>query len=330
MGERNIARQATLLGMSSILIWGAFTGMIRSISEVFGVTLGAALIYSTASIVLLLSHGLPNIKRFPKKYLYIAGPMLIIYEVLLSLSVGLADSRHQSIEIALVNYLWPTLIVLFSLLILRVRLSWLAIPGIFFAFFGVIWALSGDAGIDIPQFYRNVMSNPLPYFLAFIAANLWAIYCNIAKLWGAGENAIPLFFTGVALALWLKFSIEIWQQKLLFNTLNTPFTFAAIFPENGLSIEHFRDIPFRSIMEFLLTGGLVGASYSFWERGIQHGNMMLLAVLSYFTPILSVLFSGLWLKAMPGLSFWIGVSMVTLGSFLSYLATQKRRADTSV
>lgn len=309
------ATRATLLGICSIFIWGAFTGMIRSISEVFGVTLGAALIYSTASLVLLLSHGLPKLSRLPKKYLYIAGPMLIIYEVLLSLSVGLADSRHQSIEIALVNYLWPTLIVFFSLFILRVRLSWLVIPGIFFAFFGVAWALSGDAGIDIPQFYRNVMANPLPYLLAFIAANLWAIYCNVAKLWGAGENAIPLFFTGVAVVLWIKFFIEI----LSLSTTGS-YSLAAAF-------RHYwpAEIPLRSVIEFLLTGSLVGASYSFWERGIQHGNMMLLAVLSYFTPILSVLFSGLWLQAMPDASFWLGVFMVTMGSFLSYLATKNKK-----
>src|SRR5699024_6485148 len=133
--------------------------------------------------------------------------------------------------------------------------------------------------------------------LGFIAAILWGIYCNISKRYGDGQNGVPLFFGGVALALWLKFLI-------------------------GDQILIFPDTP-RPYIEMVVAGVIIGSSYSFWEYGIQHGNMIVLATLSYFTPLLSILFSSIWLEVTPTMNFWLGAIIVTLGSFLAYLSTIK-------
>lgn len=292
--------KATILGISAIIIWGAFTALIRSVTESFGVSLGAAMIYSVASLILMATQGIPKISRFPKRYLLWGALLFIGYEVFLSLSVGLAKDRYQSLEISLINYLWPTLIVLFSLWINQVRLSWIAIPGIGLAFFGVLWALMGDSGFDVKGFAANIAENPVPYTLVFIAAILWGIYCNISKRYGDGQNGVPLFFGGVALALWLKFLIG--DEMLILP--DTP----------------------RPYIEMIVAGVIIGSSYSFWEYGIQHGNMIVLATLSYFTPLLSILFSSIWLEVTPTMNFWLGAIMVTLGSFLAYLSTRKYSA----
>ncbi|WP_425412906.1 EamA family transporter [Methylophilus rhizosphaerae] len=63
-------------------------------------------------------------------------------------------------------------------------------------------------------------------------------------------------------------------------------------------------------------------AYSCWNYSIQHGNLALLATMSYFTPLLSVLLTSLWLGVAPGAGFMYGVGLVTLGSLLIGRASQ--------
>ena len=42
--------------------------------------------------------------------------LFVSYEICLALSVGLAGSRQQAIEVGMVNYLWPSLTILFAIL----------------------------------------------------------------------------------------------------------------------------------------------------------------------------------------------------------------------
>lgn len=288
--------RATLLGILAILIWSSFTALIRTVSEGLGVTLGPALIYTVAAITLLATYGVPNIRRYPPLYLYLGGVLFLLYEVLLSLSVGMAKDRAQSLEISLINYLWPTFILLFSIWINHTRPTWLTLLGLLCSLFGVIWALSGEHRLNPQHIISNIKGNPLPYLLVFIAAIAWGLYCNIAKRFGAGENGIPLFFTAVALSLWGKFLLE------------------------GVPMPQWHT---SSLFEMLIAGIVIGFSYTFWERAIQYGNMTLLANLSYLTPILSVLFSSLWLQINPSGNFWLGVILVTFGSLMALVAEKR-------
>lgn len=52
------------------------------------------------------------ISEYPRKYLLVGGVMFVLYEAFISLAIGLASTSVQSLEVSLVNYLWPTLLVL--------------------------------------------------------------------------------------------------------------------------------------------------------------------------------------------------------------------------
>lgn len=113
-GGHVVSARATTIGLMAILLWSFMAGTVRIVSENFGATLGSALIYTVGGILLLMFRRPAPIREFPKKYLIIGGLLFIFYESSISLSLGLASTDASSVEVSLVNYLWPTMMVLLS------------------------------------------------------------------------------------------------------------------------------------------------------------------------------------------------------------------------
>ncbi|MDU1458527.1 MAG: aromatic amino acid DMT transporter YddG, partial [Klebsiella sp.] len=214
----------------------------------------------------------------------------------LALSVGLAGTRQQAIEVGIVNYLWPSLTILFAILFNGQKSSWLVIPGLFLAIFGVTWVLGGEHGLNIDEIISNVVSSPLSYILAFIGAFIWAAYCTVTAKYAKGKNGITLFVLLTALTLWLKFLFSE-QPPMVFSW---PVTIKLI----ALSVA-------------------LGFGYAAWNVGILHGNVSLLAAASYFTPVLSSALAAVLLSAALSWSFWQGAGMVCIGSLLCWQATRR-------
>lgn len=291
------AQRATLAGLIAILLWSASVGLFRSIAEQFGPTGGAALIYTLSAICLCLALGLPRPRQLPKRYLFIGGALFVGYEISLALAIGLAHTRAQSLELGMINYLWPSLTVLLALFLNGQRASWLIWPGLALAVAGVAQVLKGDGDWSPALLWANMQDNPIAYGLAFAAALIWALYCNLTRRWSEGRSGVALFFCTTAIVLWVMFFIT---------------------PQPAL---HF-SLP--ASLQLLFMGLSTAIAYSAWNRGISHGNMTLLATASYFTPVLSALLASLWLGLTPGFGFWQGVGMVVLGSLVCWLATRNR------
>lgn len=68
--------KGTLYGIVAILLWSTIVGLIRNISEYFGAVGGAALIYTTGTLFLILILGAPKLSRFPKRYLFWGGAII--------------------------------------------------------------------------------------------------------------------------------------------------------------------------------------------------------------------------------------------------------------
>jgi len=198
-------KKATLIGLIAILLWSAIVGLIKSVSEGFGPVGGAALIYTCSAILLIFTVGLPKIRQFPPSYLILGSILFVCYELCLSLSLGFTHNGRQAIEVGMVNYLWPSLTILLTVIVTRQKTSPLIIPGVIIAIIGIGRVLGGDQGFSVNEMTRNVMDNPLSYGLAFSGAVIWAIYCVVTKLIAKGNNGITLFFILTALTLWVKY-----------------------------------------------------------------------------------------------------------------------------
>ncbi|ACX87960.1 protein of unknown function DUF6 transmembrane [Pectobacterium parmentieri WPP163] len=291
-------QRATLTGLLAIILWSTSVGLIRSLTEALGPIGGAAMIYSTSTLCLLAFYGLPRIKTLPRIYLFAGGTLFVSYEIFLSLSIGLADSRMQAMEIGMINYLWPSLTILFSLFINQQKSRLLLWPGLTLSLGGIVWIMKGESDWTPELLWNNILANPLAYSLAFSAALTWALYCNITKRYGQGKSGVSLFFFITSLVLWIQYSFS---------------------AEGPISLT----LP--SLLELLFMGASAALAYSAWNAGIQYGNLTLLATASYFTPVLSTLLAAIWLNITPAISFWQGVAMVTIGSLLCWYATRPCR-----
>lgn len=290
--------RATFTGLSAILLWSTTVGLLRSISEAFGAIGGAALVYTTTALLLCLTRGLPRMRDLPRVYLWGGGALFVAYEISLALAIGLASNRSQSLELGMINYLWPCLTILFAIPLNQQHFRFWLWPGILLSLLGIVWVMKGEAPWSPALLWQNIRSNPIAYGLAFFAAIAWGLYNNLTRRYAAGKSGVNLFFLFTALVLWIKFA------------------FSA-----SLSELHFAPLP---LMQVLFMGASTAIAYSAWNQGIQHGNLTLLATASYFTPVLSALLGALWLSLSPGFAFWQGVAMITLGSLICWHATRQR------
>lgn len=291
------SHKCTFAGCLAILIWSTTVGLVRNVAEQLGPIGGAAMIYSVSSLFLMIFIGAPRFKVFSLKYLLIGGALFVSYEICLSLALGMANNRIQAVEMGVINYLWPSLVVLLAVFTSNKAVDKRLYPAIALSFCGVAWTVSGDGGISISQLAANVATNPLSYSMALTGAFIWAFYCNITKQLANGKNAITWFFIATAVSLWITYFIS-----------DEP----AIAFTSGAAID------------LLITGIAMGSGYALWNRGIIGGNMMLLATLSYFTPLLSTFFSALILNIELTATFWQGVVMVTIASLLCWWFTRDK------
>ena len=296
------SKQATLIGLTAVGLWSSVVGLIRGVSESFGATGGAALIYTVASAMLVLTVGPTRIRELPRRYLWIGGGLFVAYELCLSLSLGYANSARQAIEVGMVNYLWPTFTLTAAILFNQQRTNALIVPGFILGILGVCWVLGGDQGLNPAEMLANVRSNPLSYGLAFLGAVLWAAYCTVTARIAEGKSGVTLFFALTALTLWIKFAV----------TDNPPMS-----------------VDLRSVLLLVLAASAMGFGYAAWNVGILRGNMTVLAGASYFVPVFSAALAAAVLRTPLSLSFWQGACMVVAGSVLCWLATRARQRRTA-
>jgi drug/metabolite transporter (DMT)-like permease len=224
--------------------------------------------------------------------LFGCGTLFVLYTVLIYLAVGLARDRAQLLEIALLNYLWPALTILCSLVLLRRRASLLLVPGTIVALTGVFLVMTQGASVSWGSFVGHLHTNPVAYGLAAGAALAWALYSNLARLWSAPHSpgAVELFIpvTGLIM-LGLRLCV----------TESPQWHLQAIFEAGAL-------------------GGITALAYALWDTAMRKGDLLLVAACAYFTPLLSTVVSCAYLGVAPGASLWIGCALIVIGSLVSW------------
>lgn len=153
--------KAPLIGLVAVALWSSIVGLIRGVSESFSATGGAALIYTLGTVLLAVSFGPTRVSQLPRRYMFVGGGLFVAYEWCLSLSLGYADNTRQTIEVSMVNYLWPTFTMTAAILFKWQRANSLIVPGFLLGITGICWVLGGEQGLDPAGMWSNVRSNPL-------------------------------------------------------------------------------------------------------------------------------------------------------------------------
>ncbi len=287
---------ATLIGFSAILQWSTIVGLLKKISASIGPDYAVTFMYSFSAVILLLLFRIPNLKAIPKGYLIGGTALFLVYELCFSYAIALAQTPQQAIEVSLVNYLWPSLTIIMLIFFKELNFNIFAAFGLCISLCGIVIIQAGNGAFSWTSVLQNISANPISYFLAFVGALLWALYCVLTKKYSQGHNPIALFFIAITLVLWLKMLLS------------------------G-QIEQFPSIHLN-ILPYMVAVSIVTAlGYAAWNIGIIKGNITLLVTLSYFSPLISSVFSMLILQTQLSVSFWNGACLVTLGSFICWIST---------
>ena len=292
----NTAR-ATAIGMMAPMLWGMSVGITRGIAENFGVAGGFFALYVMATLGLTAVFGIPKLHGWDWRYLVFGVGTANISAMCFIFSLALSSGGHQTMEVGMVNYLWPCMTILFSIAFNGQKAKWWVGIGMLLAFFGVAMVLGGDKGIDIDVLSAHIAENPLSYGLAFLGALTWSLYSSMTRAWSRGKNPVVIIFAIDALLIGI-----IWALGIGPKPVPNPHGFGYV----GV------------VMGALATG----TGYACWTYGIARGHMTLMAIASYFTPVLSCLFGSIWIGAQLTTSFWTGVMILVCGSIVCWLATR--------
>lgn len=290
---------ATVGGLIALLLWSTTVALARSASEQVGPFTAAAAIYGVSAaatcISLLFAPGkLQQMLRLPRLYLGVCGSLFVLYMIALYVAIGLAHDRTQTLVVALLNYLWPSLTILFSLPLLRIRARLWLLPGTVLALAGVCLVLTQGHNLSREALAESSLANPAAYVLATFAAIAWALYSNLTRRWasGSGPGAAGLFLSATALVMLLL----------------------------SLCSHEPRTWNVRAMAEVTAMGIANWAAYGLWDKAMRGGNMSLVAAASYGTPLLSTVISCLYLGVIAGRSLWVGCVLLIGGSLLSWVS----------
>jgi drug/metabolite transporter (DMT)-like permease len=302
-------QRSTILGVIAILFWSTTIAFSRSLTEQLGTFTASSLIYLTAGLIgigysALRPGWFSSLRSLPTIYIAGCGGLFVLYIVCLYLAIGYAATRSDVLAVGLINYLWPGLSLVFSIPILGKRGSIFLPLGILIALSGIWLATAGTQSMPAGGFFSSIGSIA-PYLLALVAAIAWGLYTNFSRKWAGDhdEGAVPLFLlaSGAFLAC-----IRIFYPETTTWTVQAGFQLAymALFP------------------------GML--AYVFWDLAVRKGNIILLASLSYITPLLSTMISAVLLKTLPGPMVWLGSVLVIAGAVICKLSVSDPVVDPAV
>lgn len=290
MSTSTSTTSATLQGLAAIALWSSLASLTAIAAPMPPFEL-AAMTFAIGTLVGLLyaratRQSLAELRGLPAGALILGVYGLLGYHV----CYFYALQQAPALEANLINYLWPLLIVLFSGL-LPVRaggrpLSWRHIAGALIGLSGTALVLTGSSD---SLGFSGAGSG---YAAALAAALIWSSYSVASRLFSAvpSTTVIASCAATAAGALLIHLVVETTQ-----------------WPK---SLEAWGAVAAMGL-------GPVGLAFYLWDRGMKHGDLRLLGVASYATPLMSTaLLAGLGLGS-AGPMLWLAALLVTAGAVLA-------------
>ena len=276
-------RLATLAGAGAILIWSSLALLTRLAGAVPPLEI-TALSFSVSAALGLSFIGIRGelgvLRQPPLAWLHGVGG-LFGYHALYFAALGLAPVAEAN----LLNYTWPLLIVLFSALLLGMRLNRLHVLGMLLGVAGCALVLGRSVrfGAEGPAL--------LGYMFAAGAGAVWALYSVLSRRFpGVPTATVAGFCAATAILAAIA--------HLMFETTIVP---------NAATL----------LAVTLMGIGPVGAAFFLWDIGMKHGDPRLLGTLAYATPIASTMLLCVAGYAPLTPTLLAAAALVTIGGLLA-------------
>ncbi len=275
--------KSTLYGVGAVLIWSTLASVVKSvvtsIPNLEALAVSSLIAFLTLFLLNLRSGRLKQLYDYsPRQFLHMAG-LGLIGMFLYSAFYYLGLSQLSSQEACILNYLWPIMLVLFSILLLHEKLTVLKLLAIISSFVGVV-VLSSGGGKAAGNHLLGVTG-------CVSAAALYGLFCVLNRKAGYDEMISMM-------VIWL--------------------ITAAASAVSGLALETWVPIVGTQWIGILWNGVMVNAmAYLFWALALKNStNTAATANLAYLTPLLSLFVSALLLheaitvRALLALFFILG------------------------
>ncbi|NVK44546.1 MAG: EamA family transporter [Oceanospirillaceae bacterium] len=285
--------RATAIGSISILLWGTLA-LLTQLSggrippfQMLAMTFGIAWLLMLGKGLLFGPEPLRMLRQPPRAwFLGVVG--LFGYHA----CYFAAMSRAPAVEVSLLAYLWPLLIVLFSALLPGHRLHPAHISGALLALLGCWWLIGGGEGGFEARYWPG-------YALALGCALIWSTYSVASRLVASVPTDAVGWFCGVTALLGLGCSLlwETWTWPVGMQWLGVV----------GLGL------------------GPVGIAFFTWDQGTKRGDLRLLGVLAYGAPLISTLLLVVCGFAQPSWGLALSSLLIVGGALLAAIGPRMRR-----
>jgi drug/metabolite transporter (DMT)-like permease len=252
---RSAVARATLIGAIAIVLWSALALLATGTGAVppFQLVAMSFAIAAALAVAKWLIRGdavIDHLRQPPAAWLLGVGG-LFLYHFLYFLAL-----RHApAVEVSLICYLWPLLIVIFSALLPGETLRWWHLAGALVGLFGTVLLITKGGQVAFHADYA------LGYGAALGCAVTWAGYSALSRRFArVPTDAVGGFCAATAVLAVLC--------HLAWETTTWPHG-AEWLAVIGLGM------------------GPVGIAFFVWDYGVKHGNLKTLGGLSYATPLLS-------------------------------------------
>lgn len=281
-------RRATGVAAIAIALWSTsslLTSLLGGIPpfQLVASTFGLAFLIGTLA-GLLRGRDVVGALRQPWRVWLVGVAGLFGYHFFYFLAFGIAGDA--TVEVNLLNYLWPLFIVLFSTLLPGERLK----PG------HVLGALCGLAGTALIVTGRgggvSLSGEHLPAYAAVLtAAVVWGAYSVLSRRFGdvptEAVGGFCLVTALLALLCHLAFETTVMPQGIAWPAL------------------------------LALGIGPFGLSFFLWDHGMKRGDIRALGVMSYAVPPASTLLLILFGRAEGGWAVWGACALIAGGALLA-------------
>ncbi len=295
----------TLIAMFSVLAWGMSLPIIHIFERSLGIPAYTGLLYLLVGTFGVINHfarrrPLPDKAIFRNPFFYGRWLSFCLHEGLLAITLGLVQSQHVPF-IILLNYLWPTAIIVCSILLAGVKITrW---PFFIFGTLVVLAALTieimGTSGVT-GELFANPM-DCVAYVMVFFGAVSWGLYAAFTRRSGeatGGGTVTPIFQLTMALFL--------------------PFAFM-----NGAPfLTHFTGwlpllLGFYAFIQFF--------AYQCWDVGVRKGNVVILSLFADFIPWLSLLTAHFMLGLDIGIKTVLSAVLLVSGAMIARYGTLQKK-----
>lgn len=287
----------TLLGFGAILLWAALA-LLTSLTtriplfEWLALTFGLASVFSLP--MLWRKGALASLRAVPTGAWALGIIGLFGYHALYMLALKNAPTAQAG----LIAYLWPLLIVLFSMVGQAWRRWVLPIAG------GVLGLLGAGFLVVDPSEGGFRGEFALGYGFALACALMWSSYSVLNRRYAGVPTVAVVVYCGIAAVggMVLSLLLETWVTPTALEWVGLV----------GLAL------------------GPMGLAFFVWDFGTKHGNVTLLGALSYFAPLLSTILLVLTGRASPSWALAAATVLIVGGAGLAALGLRSgQRAKAS-